>query len=102
MSTNPYQSPREDGGSESPATELLVCPECGEPMEAGYVTTGARMYWRNWSDRSWLVWPSDGIAGTRASFVGSNKLTGFRCASCELVVFRYGTHKDVYAPGQER
>ncbi len=98
MNENPWQSPTSapgekrvaDFGSNSP---VLKCPECSGVMEPGYLTTGAWLYWRRWDDRSLLVRFSDRLMKTLPSFVGTNRLPGFRCSQCEVVVFRYGNHR---------
>jgi len=89
METNPYQSPEPDPGKD-PSRD---CPECGQAMERGYITTGAAVYWRNWEDRRWLLFSADKLPGTGPAFVGTNKLGGFRCPQCELVLFQYGRHR---------
>lgn len=98
MEPNPYQPPNSIVEPEPQEISPLACPECGRPMEPGYVTVGARLYWRKWHDRSWLVSSAEGIPSTHPAFVGTNKLSGFRCALCELIIFRYGMHKGQHAP----
>jgi len=102
METNPYESPNADASADADNARSMSCPECGERMEPGYVTTGARMYWRGWGDTSWFVSYLNGLPGTRPAFVGSIKLSGYRCATCELIVFRYGTQKSSFAPENRR
>jgi len=102
MEFNPYQSPTDDSPPQMPGIEPMECPECGEPMETGYVTTAARLSWRNWTDRTWAIFGFKKLPGTGPAFVGSNKLSGFRCRRCELVVFRYGVHKKAHAPRNKR
>jgi len=98
METNPYKSLTEPGNAETQPVKTVACPECGKPMEPGYLTSGARMYWRSWSDRSLLVPWASHIPGTRAAFTGCVKLSGLRCQFCELVIFRFGAHQGDYAP----
>lgn len=93
MDTNPYQSPELDPEKHPLDAEVPACPECGQAMERGYITTGAAVYWRNWQDRRWLVFWAKKLPGTGPAFIGTNKLGGFRCPECELVLFRYGRHR---------
>ena len=98
METNPYQSPAVKAQGDDNDVRPLACPECGEQMQHGYLMTSNELYWRSWNDKSWLVWKKEFLAGTRPAFVGSNKLSGYRCASCELIVFRHGMQKNSYRP----
>jgi predicted RNA-binding Zn-ribbon protein involved in translation (DUF1610 family) len=97
METNPYESPSEAGKAEIRPAKSMACPECGQPMESGYVLSRSGMYWRRWSQRSWLLFPwTRCIPGTDAAL--PKKLSAFRCPFCELVIFRFGAHRDHYAP----
>ncbi len=66
-------------------------------METGYITPSGPLFWRNWTQGIFLVF-SGKLPGTYPAFVGFNKLSGFRCHGCELVVMRYGNHKMAHAP----
>lgn len=93
---NPWQPPEADFHARPAAVSRpvpLVCPECGAGMRPGYLTTGSWLYWRRWNDRSLLVRFSDRVRGTLPSFVGTNRLPGYRCEQCEVIVFRYGDHR---------
>lgn len=101
MEINPYQPPDENSADQKVPVEPIACPECGDLMEPGYVSTAGSLYWQNWLNPAWWHWVGLGLqrlAGTRPAFVGFNRLTGFRCRGCELIVFRYGAHKKAYAP----
>jgi Domain of unknown function (DUF6487) len=78
---------------------IPCCPECGREMQPGYLTTGSWLYWREWTDRSMLVKFSDRLPNTPPTFVGTNRLPGFRCKDCEVVVFRYGGHRKEWTDG---
>jgi|GEM_PF-3150225 len=95
---NPWQSPgAEPRPWKSGPGDSICCPECGAGMRPGYLTTGAWLYWRKWTDRSLLVKFSDRLPNTLPSFVGTNRLPGYRCEECELVVFRYGNHRSEWS-----
>ena len=91
--TNPYQSPEEDADYPLPDASNLDCPKCGRPMENGYLATSGRIYWRTWRNQSWVLFGSEALPGTGPGVVGINRIGGFRCEYCELVVFGYGEHK---------
>lgn len=89
----PATGPEEWRAPHSAADHSLTCPECSGRMEPGCLTTGAWLYWRDWNDRSMLVRFADRLPNTLPSFVGINRLSGFQCERCEVVVFRYGSHR---------
>lgn len=99
MEPNPYQSPQADPGAETPHVPVFTCPECGQPMEPGYVSTGQFVFWRRWTTPWWLPY-AGALRGTGPRLFGFQKLSGYRCQRCEVVVFRYGNHKLAYAPDQ--
>jgi len=93
MTINPYESPESDPNEPFEQEDALKCPECGQPMEPGYFL-GKGVYWRKWGEKPYTSWGLPvSLPGTAAAFVGTNKIGGFRCADCELIVFRYGKHK---------
>lgn len=99
MSDNPYASPAVTPSVATLGDRPLRCPECNEEMEQGYITTTGRMYWRTWDDQSWILTEQQhGVSGTNPGFFSANRLSGYRCSGCELVIFRHGTQKKSYAP----
>lgn len=103
---DPWRPPRSGPGDwkvhlEGPDCKL-DCPECGQAMEPGYLTTGAWLYWREWQDKSLLVRFSDRLPNTLPTFVGINRLPGFRCPACEMIVFRYGSHRQEWNAVEKR
>jgi Domain of unknown function (DUF6487) len=71
------------------------CPECGQPMERGYVRARHSIRWESWAQGTLSAWPF--------SFLRAEKLTpggifgasdprcmGLRCRACGLVLFQQG------------
>jgi hypothetical protein len=99
MNDNPYQAP---GIDEAGKPELSVdgcpsCPVCDEVMEAGYIASSASLYWRHWTNQKWLLRGNESLSKTSSVF-GINKLSGFRCADCEIVLFAYGKSRKRFSP----
>ena len=92
MTMNPYEPP---ANAEEPAKPDLVriCPQCGQPMEAGYIPSAQGIVWRRLKQwRLWLWLTGNTLPGS-TGFLIPTKIGGHRCGHCELVIFRYGSHK---------
>ncbi len=71
--------------------EEMRCPECGLPMEEGYIPLTSGINWRYKDEPIGLLAAFSGLPGT----VWWNpfkrpKLPGFRCAKCKVILFKYG------------
>lgn len=102
MNENPYKAPRINDPIEADVSEFSVdyrpnCPECCTAMEAGYIASSASLFWRRWSNQRWLLRGNESLAKTSSVF-GINKLSGFRCVDCEIVMFAYGKSRKRFAP----
>lgn len=62
----------------------MKCPQCGDEMENGHVSTGG-IVWKRY--RNWKYWDGEEMRGDFA--YGFNYHTGFRCTKCELIIVRY-------------
>ncbi len=95
--TNPYESPAiNENSTESGAdkSRKMACPECGKPMENGYFpSTG--IFWKLPGAMPISITSKEALPGTvpRSFRWGTNKVGGFRCRDCELVLFWYGSCK---------
>ena len=99
MKENPYQAPHIDLDSETEpdVDKCPSCPECGKTMEAGYIASSASLYWRKWNNQNWLLRGNESLSKTSSVF-GINKLSGFRCGDCEIVLFAYGEARKKFSP----
>lgn len=67
----------------------LACPRCGKPMDEGYLPLVAGVHWRKPGEPTGLPHALGGLPGT-VGWRGRPRLHGFRCETCEVVLFRYG------------
>lgn len=79
------EKPLEAGShSESP-----LCPRCKKPMEHGYVSAGNTIYWS--PILSIMPTLHKGGEWLSAELFGPNRLVGWRCHPCRLVLVDYAT-----------
>ena len=85
---NPYHPPASDAPVE---TETRDCPDCGAAMFPGDVTGNA--YWMDKGASRWRRLVSRGDALIGGGFritLTTQRLAGFRCGNCGLVMVRKG------------
>jgi len=102
MNNNPYQAPRADvadeaGNSAHSVTASPKCPICDRVMEAGFIASSSSLYWRQWTNQKWLLRGNESLSKTSSVF-GINKLSGYRCVDCEIVLFAYGKSRKRFSP----
>ncbi|HEX9341737.1 MAG TPA: PF20097 family protein [Thermoplasmata archaeon] len=64
------------------------CPQCGRPMESGYLRTESFIDGAKWTTKKTVLGlGGERIKGTNAG--GNVYLDGFRCASCRILSLRH-------------
>lgn len=66
----------------------VICPECGSPMDEGYIPGVGGINWRDRGDPIGLPTMISGLPGTVFWFKRP-LLHAFNCKQCALVVFKY-------------
>ncbi|QDU71159.1 PF20097 family protein [Mucisphaera calidilacus] len=86
--------------SHVPEPEVVRCPKCHARMQPGVLPVSGGIGWLPWSPSATMSM-SESLPGTHA-VMRPNRLPGWRCRACELVLFRYG-HKvpDPIGPADE-
>ncbi len=81
--------------------EALRCPQCRQWMQPGFVAVSQGLLWLR-NPESATVDFAENLPGTNA-IMRANRLPGWRCLSCELVLLRYGrtVHKHLPIPKRE-
>jgi ribosomal protein S27AE len=86
---NPYQPP---ASRELVASDTRVCPECGANMISGEIT--GSVYWNDKGTSIFRRFLSRGRSLMGGSVLGitlkAQRLAGFRCGACGLVMFVEG------------
>jgi Domain of unknown function (DUF6487) len=76
-------------------TEEPICPECGGPLEKGYLQApGVGILWTNDPNAKWMPVFSSKVEKLQEDWWGFPKLTkdklpALRCHVCKLVIFIY-------------
>jgi len=67
----------------------MRCPDCHNHLEEGYVSVKDGLNWLRSANTPTGVQFAEGIPGTSA-IMRSNRLVGWRCRKCELIIFAHG------------
>lgn len=68
----------------------LNCPRCRSQMKEGYLPTVGGISWRDRGDPVGIPTMLTGLPGT-TFFLKRPKLHAYRCESCHIITFKYGT-----------
>ena len=67
----------------------MKCPQCYTRMTEGYIPTGGGVFFFRKEERPGFFPFAEALPAT-SSWLRRAKLEAYRCAQCELVLFRYG------------
>ncbi len=76
----------------TPLPESLSCPNCGRPMDKGFVIAPDKgsFHGVRWSEAKDPLWPYAGVPIALGDQVLPNiNIPAFRCPSCKLVLLKY-------------
>lgn len=69
--------------------DRILCPECGTPMEEGYIPVTGGITWRERNESTGIPTIMSGLPGT-VFWYKRPKLHAFRCRNCRNVIFKHG------------
>ncbi len=76
----------------------MRCPECNATMEEGLLPVSAGMHWLHGRTPGGGGMAED-VPGTHA-VMRPNRMEGYRCKKCHLILFRYGESWDANKKAQ--
>ena len=77
----------------------MRCPECHALMEEGLLPVSEGMHWVRGRSPSGSGAMAEDVPGTHA-VMRPNRMEGYRCKKCHLILFRYGESWDVNKKAQ--
>ena len=79
----------------------MRCPECNALMEEGLVPVADGLHWVRGRKPGGGGAMAEDVPGTHA-VMRPNRMTGWRCKKCHLILFRYGQSWDADKEAQIR
>lgn len=75
-------------GGEMPSSPPMLCPECGNPMEHGFLAAESYIGGAKWAVKKSKL-GAGGKALVKPDVLGNVYLEGFRCPDCKYLSLHY-------------